>query len=130
MKLFKLKIRLANYEKEVSRTILVPIDINFEELHECIQKAMGWKNEHLYNFKIGEVEIESEEEQAENEIDQKESIYTKINELLRKGDKFKYTYDYGDDWQHDIEVLETIEFGSKKPLILEGTGACPKENSR
>ena len=55
MKLFKLKIRLANYEKEVSRTILVPIDINFEELHECIQKAMGWKNEHLYNFKIGEV---------------------------------------------------------------------------
>lgn len=126
----KLKIRLANYEKEVSRTILVPIDINFEELHECIQKAMGWKNEHLYNFKIGEVEIESEEEQAENEIDQKESIYTKINELLRKGDKFQYTYDYGDDWQHDIEVLETIEFGSKKPLILEGTGACPKENSR
>lgn len=48
----------------------------------------------------------------------------------RKGDKFQYTYDYGDDWQHDIEVLETIEFGSKKPLILEGTGACPKENSR
>lgn len=53
-----------------------------------------------------------------------------VIQYIRKGDKFQYTYDYGDDWQHDIEVLETIEFGSKKPLILEGTGACPKENSR
>lgn len=129
MKLFQLKIKL-DYQREVSRTILVPININFEELHHCIQNAMGWKNEHLYAFEIGDLKIETEEEIAESEIDQEESLYTKINELLRKGDKFQYTYDFGNDWRHEIEVLDVIELKSKQPIILESRGICPKEERR
>ena len=109
MKLFKLKIVLTGYSEEVSRTILVPVDIDFEELHQNIQRAMGWETEHRYAG---------------------ESIYTQINTLLRKGDTFEYLYDMGDDWKHEIEVVDTIEFTSKKPILLESIGECPKENSR
>lgn len=130
MKLFKLKIVLTGYSEEVSRTILVPVDIDFEELHQNIQRAMGWENEHLYAFKVREDEIRPDDNLDINDLDAGESIYTQINTLLRKGDTFEYLYDMGDDWKHMIEVEDTIEFTSKKPIVLESIGECPKENSR
>lgn len=129
MKLFKLKIVLTGYSEEVSRTILVPVDIDFEELHQNIQRAMGWENEHLYAFKVREDEIRPDDNLDINDLDAGESIYTQINTLLRKGDTFEYLYDMGDDWKHEIEVVDTIEFTSKKPILLESIGECPKENS-
>ena len=130
MKLFKLKIVLTGYSEEVSRTILVPVDIDFEELHQNIQRAMGWQNEHLYAFKVREDEIRPDDNLDINDLDAGESIYTQINTLLRKGDTFEYLYDMGDDWKHMIEVEDTVEFTSKKPIVLESIGECPKENSR
>ena len=130
MKLFKLKIVLTGYSEEVSRTILVPVDIDFEELHQNIQRAMGWENEHLYAFKVREDEIRPDDTLDINDLDAGESIYTQINTLLRKGDTFGYLYDMGDDWKHRIDVEDTIEFTSKKPIVLESIGECPKENSR
>ena len=127
MKLFKLKIVLTGYSEEVSRTILVPVDIDFEELHQNIQRAMGWENEHLYAFKVREDEIRPDDNLDINDLDAGESIYTQINTLLRKGDTFEYLYDMGDDWKHEIEVVDTIEFTSKKPILLESIGECPKE---
>lgn len=127
MKLFKLKIVLTGYSEEVSRTILVPVDIDFEELHQNIQRAMGWQNEHLYAFKVREDEIRPDDTLDINDLDAGESIYTQINTLLRKGDTFEYLYDMGDDWKHEIEVVDTIEFTSKKPILLESIGECPKE---
>ena len=127
MKLFKLKIVLTGYSEEVSRKILVPVDIDFEELHQNIQSAMGWENEHLYAFKVREDEIRPDDTLDINDLDAGESIYTQINTLLRKGDTFEYLYDMGDDWKHEIEVVDTIEFTSKKPILLESIGECPKE---
>ena len=127
MKLFKLKIVLTGYSEEVSRTILVPVDIDFEELHQNIQRAMGWENEHLYAFKVREDEIRPDDTLDINDLDARKSIYTQINTLLRKGDTFEYLYDMGDDWKHEIEVVDTIEFTSKKPILLESIGECPKE---
>lgn len=130
MILFKLKIVLIGYREEVNRTILVPTDIDFEELHENIQRAMGWKNEHLYAFKIEEIEIRPDDSLDINELGAGESVYTQINSLLRKGDTFEYLYDMGDNWNHEIKVEGVIEFTSKKPIVLESIGECPKENSR
>ena len=130
MKKKKKKIVLTGYSEEVSRTVLVPTDIDFEELHLNIQRVMGWKNEHLYAFKVGEDEIQPDDTLDINELDAGESIYTQINTLLRNGDTFEYLYDMGDDWKHKIEVEDTIEFTSKKPIVLESIGECPKENSR
>lgn len=130
MKLFKLKIVLADCSEELSRIILVPTDIDFEELHQNIQRAMGWQNEHLYSFKVREEEIHPDEGLDVKELDAGESIYTQINTMLRKGDTFEYFYDMGDNWKHLVEVVDTIEFTSKKPIVLESIGKCPKENSR
>ena len=128
MKLFKLKIVLTGYSEEVSRTILVPVDIDFEELHQNIQRAMGWENEHLYAFKVREDEIRPDDTLDINDLGRRESIYTQINTLLRKGTLDRVFMD--DDWKHEIVVMDTIEFTSKKPILLESIGECQKENSR
>lgn len=34
----------------IDRKVLVPSDIQMDELHLVIQVAMGWENAHLYQF--------------------------------------------------------------------------------
>ena len=41
---------------------------------------------------------------------------------LRKGDKFLYIFDYGDDWRFQIKVLRVIDEPTKTPLVLKSVG--------
>jgi hypothetical protein len=50
--------------------------------------------------------------------------------LAKRSDKLLYTYDFGDNWEHDI-VLEQIlsaEAEATYPSCLAGSGACPPED--
>src|SRR5690349_5924275 len=49
---YQLKITLKDIRPPDWRRLLVP-DCSLEELHEIIQVAMGWKDYHLYDFKVG-----------------------------------------------------------------------------
>ena len=44
------KLDLGVYTAE--RRIMIPIDINFKELHEILQVAFDWKECHLHEFNI------------------------------------------------------------------------------
>jgi hypothetical protein len=50
--------------------------------------------------------------------------------LARKGAHFTYTYDFGDDWVHDLVVEEVAppEAGVSYPCVLDGARACPPED--
>jgi hypothetical protein len=50
---YQLKITLNHTEPAIWRRILVPSDLQLSTLHDVIQLAMGWGDDHLYNFKIG-----------------------------------------------------------------------------
>jgi hypothetical protein len=43
-------------------------------------------------------------------------------------DKIKYIYNYGDYWEHTIEVLDLDRSTTTSPEIVAGEGACPPEN--
>jgi hypothetical protein len=50
---------------------------------------------------------------------------------LKKGNKFKYRYDFGDDWDHTIRVLSTDYTKLTPGLTVEcydGERACPPED--
>jgi hypothetical protein len=50
--------------------------------------------------------------------------------LLAPGARLRYTYEFGDDWEHDIQ-LEAIlpgEPGKNYPSCLAGKGACPPDD--
>lgn len=89
MKFYKLKINLLGEDKKILREILVPEDITFAYLHMNIQKAMGWKNKHLYVFIVGEALIESDDHVNPSQDSNRMPTFTKISELVDVGDTFQ-----------------------------------------
>ncbi len=66
-------------------------------------------------------------------MDFRDSTTTLVGEIVPKTGKrfnFKYEYDFGDSWEHEVlfEGCPPLEQGKKYPLCLEGEGACPPED--
>ena len=52
-----------------------------------------------------------------------------LDEYVRDFSEFRYTYDFGDGWEHKVvmeKILEDYEFDY--PEVLEGKGTCPPED--
>lgn len=52
-------LRLAKAEKGISRTAIVPGDMNLHALHYVIQKMFGWQNSHLHMFSLSDNDFKS-----------------------------------------------------------------------
>ena len=50
--------------------------------------------------------------------------------VQRKKASFTYEYDFGDGWEHDVVVENTVPVGSeeKRAVYLAGENACPPED--
>lgn len=132
--LYQFKITLMESMPPIWRRIQVQ-DCTLEDLHEHIQTAMGWTNSHLHQFEIGG-ETYGDPELLHDDVDGTECIdstRTLLSEIVpggRKKLRFKYEYDFGDGWEHEIlfEGCPAPEKGKKYPLCLEGERACPPED--
>ncbi|MGH3978179.1 MAG: plasmid pRiA4b ORF-3 family protein, partial [Pseudonocardiaceae bacterium] len=54
-----------------------------------------------------------------------------LADLVRgEGTQIGYTYDFGDDWEHEILVEEVLAAaaGVRYPVCVAGQGACPPED--
>jgi len=117
---------------EIWRRIRVPDSLTLTQLHQVIQTAMGWRDQHMWRFisskgeyvSYGRLEPCWEDEQDADQIQLKQV-------LTRKGSRLDYEYDFGDSWyhrlkvesRHSAEVLTTTDL-----LCLEGQKSCPPEN--
>lgn len=138
MKCYKLKVKLLNISKPpVWRDILVHDDITFEELHHIIQMAMGWEVYHMHQFIVGNrrngtyIGISEEELGFDTGIDQLDHSKVPISQYLKKmKDKCWYEYDFGDGWEHEINLVEVVDLSKEQPVpfVLKGKGACPPED--
>lgn len=127
---FELSIVLGMELKEkIKRVIHVPALYSFQQFHEIIQKLFMWRNYHLHEFQlklfdnryliIGE--DMDEEYLVPNNIKRNESN-TQLIEYLRVGDVFTYLYDFGDHWEHRIEVKKVIASQTRLPHLIEMEG--------
>ena len=128
--------------KVVCRTIQIRGDQTFEDLHRAIFDAFGREDEHMYEFQVG----------SKGPMDPKARRYvlsgafekpmpgtpraagdvtcTTVGSLgLKKGDAFGYWFDFGDDWRHQINVLDIKEKTGtgKYPKITNRVGASPPQ---
>lgn len=51
-KIFQLSVVLQEVAPPVRRRVQVPGEITLAELHQVIQLAMGWTNDHLHEFAV------------------------------------------------------------------------------
>lgn len=128
---YQFKITLLGVKPPIWRRIQVK-DCTLDKLHEHIQTAMGWTNSHLHQFEIkGEHYADPDLWDAEFEL--VDSTKTNLSQILPQPGKhfaFKYEYDFGDGWEHDVlfEGSPPIDPKAKYPLCLEGERACPPED--
>lgn len=126
--ILKLRIKITDIEPEIWREILIENNITFKKLHEIIQLSFGWTNSHLYNFDVNGILFSIPDIEFENnDLD----IKNKVTEfLIEKGQKVLYIYDFGDNWEHEIEIVEVLEKekGIRYPKCLDGSRNGPPED--
>ena len=123
-----LRVELDGIRPAIWRRLLVPGGVHLGQLHAIFQAAMGWSDAHLHQFEIGGRQYGPADEDADDdEID--EATVTVIG-ALEALHRFRYVYDFGDNWQHAI----TVEGVTRSPLslrfavCLDGKNACPPDD--
>ena len=127
--IYELKIRLENIDPPVWRQVQTD-DCSLAELHNIIQIAMGWEDEHMHAFVIDDEQYGNLKYGCDFEYD---SRFVSLCEVVEQGHtRFRYDYDFGDDWEHSIEIEKTLpaEEGVKYPRCVQGERACPPEDWR
>jgi Plasmid pRiA4b ORF-3-like protein len=133
------KITLLETDPPVWRRIQVPEYHTFYDLHVAIQDAMGWLDSHLHDFRIQPLrraclDIRIESPFALDDLKEAAPLLTTevaVADFIQEpGDRARYTYDYGDDWQHNVLFEGTYpkEPGRKYPVCLAGELAGPPED--
>jgi hypothetical protein len=124
----QVKITLAEMaDPPVWRRLLVPAAIRLDRLHQVIQAAMGWEDCHLHAFSDGRARYG----QPGLELPFRDEREATLRDLIpREGGRARYTYDFGDDWDHEIVVERRLaaEPGMACPVCVAGEGACPPED--
>lgn len=134
---YQFKISLLNFKPKIWRRIQVPEGFKFSGLHQAIQDAMGWEDYHLHEFEIISPETGSKERIGmilENDLPDYELLDEKKTKIAayfsKENKKAIYSYDFGDDWHHEIlfEKILPAEPQVKYPRCIDGENACPPED--
>jgi hypothetical protein len=130
---YELKVTLVDTDPSVWRTFLVEPDVTFNELHQVLQAVMGWTSSHFYSFRKEMVVIAppSRHDPIDSTSTDLDASKIHLSELLkRKGESIEYTYDFGDNWEHMVELKDIVEHEDiHMATCLEGERACPPEDS-
>lgn len=124
---YELKITLAEIKPPIWRRVQVR-DCSLSKLHEVIQAAMGWTNTHLWTFDIDGVAYGDD---PEGEMDLSSARKAKLGDFVAEGvKKFGYIYDFGDNWEHIIQVEKVLKADPtvQYPRCVDGRRAHPPED--
>lgn len=123
---------------EISRVIEIKGSNTLQDLHRIIFKAFDREEEHLYEFQIGGAGPQDDNASRYSlqtpysdlsDMDGDVITTRLIDAGLAAGDAFGYWFDFGDDWWHQINVIEIKEKypKGKYPKISQWVGASPPQ---
>ena len=129
--LYELVITLLDAGVDIDRRVLVLDGASLADLHLIIQATMGWENYHLHEFTVrdgttyGDTSIDDEPTYAD------ESGVRLADVLREPGDALDYEYDFGDSWEHCVELVAVradMGPGAAGMACIGGRGICPPED--
>lgn len=127
---FQLKVTLQDTKPPIWRRVLVDGNATLDHVHEVIQAAFGWWNYHLHEFEVGRTRYgvpDPDEDWGEPPRDERR---TRLDAIASEGSTFRYTYDFGDGWEHRVAVEKVVPASSvvTAPACIDGRRACPPED--
>ncbi len=129
-------VHIVGIEPRITRTLELPVKLNFAQFHEILQVAFGWTDSHLHRFDVGGLTI------GAPEFDDGEAYGPRTFEAseVRMQDltfpygedaslRVLYVYDYGDDWHHQIVLRRRPrESDVSYPRCAGGVRSGPPED--
>jgi hypothetical protein len=139
---YHIRIKLNDTPFKIWRELVVPSNITLELLAFVLIDAMGWKHEHLYQFRgkndvfyMNSHEIKEHKNSFFGFFSRVKYVNTETTSLdmvlQPKGGRIKFEYDMGDSWTHDLWVKKARDYAeNEEPVIklLKAEGACPPED--
>ncbi|MCZ6867358.1 MAG: hypothetical protein O7E55_08530 [Chloroflexi bacterium] len=132
--------KFAQQNPVISRTIEVRGDQTLNDLHSAIFRAFDREDEHMYEFQLGKGPNDPEGKRyvlpmaLEHPFGDSEpagdTVHTTIDTLdLEVDQAFGYWFDFGDDWWHQINVIDIKDKAprGKFPRVTERTGESPPQ---
>jgi hypothetical protein len=123
-----LKVTLRGTQPPIWRRLVMPRTMTLADLNQAIQVAMGWEESHLHAFDLGGRQY-GDRSMIDDVAD--EGRVT-LNGLVESGiTHFRYTYDFGDDWEHMIVVEKRVALrheATSVPICVAEKRACPPED--
>ncbi len=128
----QLKIGLQGAAPPLWRRLQIPSAASLGFLHHVIQVAFGWEGYHLHRFHDERGREWGDPGSpdgvgfgAATFVDEEEAELGKV--LRAEGAVLAYTYDFGDDWEHRIEVekIMPLDPGATYPRCTGGRRAEP-----
>ncbi len=134
--IYQFRVTLLDTLPDIWRCIQVPENYSFWDIHVAIQDAMGWLDYHLHEFNFIDKKSKNtikigmpDEELAESSslLSWEVSIKTHFTKV---GTKAQYLYDFGDNWEHliELEAILPANDSTQYPTCIAGERACPPED--
>jgi hypothetical protein len=116
---FRFVVTLDEAMVAVSRTLLIPLDSDLETLDRAILKSFGWNGEHLSAFRSGRTEVGNSHPE-----DGGRGMSMPLAAIFNgKRRSLKYTYDFGDHWEHTVRLNGTTWSASNNKFeVIEAIG--------
>lgn len=126
-----LRIELCDSTPLIWRQVEIPTSVTFKVLHDIVQAAMGWHDQHLWEFQNGPTRISASRGADWGGEPRVSATKLQLREVLRpRRTTLTYLYDFGDSWEHRL-VLTKIrqgEPGVGYPRYLAGENNAPPED--
>jgi hypothetical protein len=128
-RIHSLKVVLEGTDPPVWRRVLVRSHTTLAQLHDIVQRAMGWQDSHLHEFRVGPATY-APSRLSDYGPRPKDESRARLATVAPAGTRFAYEYDFGDGWEHTIDVEKVIPAtnGQVYPCCVGGARACPPED--
>jgi len=128
----RVRVELEETEPPLWRRLELASDMPLSEVHGVLQTAFGWTDSHLHRFSSSPdvYDPATVNYLMPFEIDEGEPGVpegaVRLGELLvDAGDRLTYTYDFGDDWTHTLELESTLPRTDSAPRAVCTAGERP-----
>lgn len=127
----RIRITLKDMEPAIWRRVELPLSNSLKTLHLAIQAVMLFENYHLFRFDVGEASYGIPLDDNWMGRPTRDAANIRLAKLVERGvTTFTYTYDFGDDWRHTIEIegVFTADPATDYPRFFDGERRAPPED--
>ena len=122
----------VSYNRGFSCVIRCSSSHTFMDLHNAIQEAFGFDDDHLYSFFLDGKRYSSHavhRPETEDYDSPKSNEYTLADARLRNSQRILYLFDYGDQWEFSIivKIVKDEVDAPIVPLLLKTKGKPPEQ---